>query len=329
MKRLVFLLPLLCLFVTLSLNAETCTQTGFVRDGINMSAAIINPTGPVTGSLVTSCNIGVYIDNADAKIDTADISGANYFGVVVNGDTNTVSASITNTNIHNIGEVPQNGTQHGVGIYFRALSLAGSASGTISNTTVSAYQKGGIVLSGQGVNVAVTDNIVQGNGAIPYIAQNGIQVSYGAMASVMRNKVTGNSYSGTAAASSGGILVVGGPCFGAGLPFTVNTRIIQNTLDGNDVAVFIFQASDTACVALPTTQTNIKVVNNTITKGSANNCCGWDGSVPYTAGVSDFGVNDKIVANSITGYTANLAPSTGQAIDTTGSAKVKVQANKD
>jgi hypothetical protein len=200
-----------------------------------------------------------------------------------------VSASVTNSNIHNIGENPLNGTQHGVGIYFRSLTLTGSASGTISNTAVSAYQKGGIVLRGQGVNVAITDNVVTGQGAVPYIAQNGIQVGYGAMASVMRNKVTGNSYSGMAGASSGGILVVGGPFFGAGLPYTVNTRIMQNTLDGNDVAMFIFQATESA--GLPTTQTNLKVVNNTITKGNVGNCCGWDSSTPYTAGVSDFGVN--------------------------------------
>jgi len=65
-------------------------------------------------------DIGVYISTVDATIDTAEIFGANYFGVVVNGDTGTPSASITGSNIHNIGEVPFNGTQHGVGIYNRA-----------------------------------------------------------------------------------------------------------------------------------------------------------------------------------------------------------------
>jgi hypothetical protein len=211
MKRFVFLLSVLCLFTTLSLNASTCTPTGFIRDGLNMTAAVINPTATVTGQVnATGCNIGVYIDSQDATIDTAEIFGANYFGVVVNGDVGSPSASITSSNIHDIGESPLNGTQHGVGVYFRSFFLTGSASGTISNDSFTNYQKGGIVAVGQGVNVAITDNVVTGQGRVEYIAQNGIQIGYGASASVMRNTVTGNAYTGTNNASSGGILVVGG-----------------------------------------------------------------------------------------------------------------------
>jgi hypothetical protein len=156
MKRFVFLLSLLCLFTTLSLSAQ-CTSTGFVRDNINLTAAVVNPTTTLTGQVnATGCNIGVYISNVDATIDSAEIYGANYFGVVVNGDSGSPSASITNSNIHDIGESPLNGTQHGVGIYFRSFSLTGSASGTISTNTFTNYQKGGIVATGQGVNVAIT-----------------------------------------------------------------------------------------------------------------------------------------------------------------------------
>ena len=124
MKRFAFLLSLLCLLITVNLSATTptCTPTGFERDGINMTAAIINPTDPVSGQVdATGCNIGVYISTVDATIDTAEIFGANYFGVVVNGDTGTPSASITNSKIHDIGETQPNGSQHGVGIYFRAF----------------------------------------------------------------------------------------------------------------------------------------------------------------------------------------------------------------
>src|ERR1700686_3880521 len=215
MKRFEFLVSILFLFTTFSLNALTCTPTGYVRDGINMTAAVINPATTVTGQVnATGCNIGVYIDGVDATIDTAEIFGANYYGVVVNGDVGGPSASVTNSNIHDIGELPLNGDQHGVGIYFRAFLLTGSASGTISNDTFTNYQKGGIVANGQGVNVAITDNVVTGQGRVTYIAQNGIQVGYGASASVMRNTVTGNACTGANNASSGGILVVGGPGYG-------------------------------------------------------------------------------------------------------------------
>ena len=340
MKRFAFLLSLLCLFTTLNLNAQTCTPTGFYRDAINMTAAVINPVNTVTGVLnATGCNIGVYIDSVDATIDTAEIFGANYFGVLVNGDVNTVSASITNSNIHDIGESPLNGTQHGAGIYFRSFFLTGSASGTISGNTLTNYQKGGIVAHGQGVNVAITDNVVTGQGRVTYIAQNGIQVGYGASASIMRNTVTGNAYTGTNNASSGGILVVGGPGYndsagacpdGNPCPYTVNTRIIQNTVRESDVGVWLSNADVAPYYNPPASATNIKVVNNVLSNLLVTNISGCGSPLIYQAGVSDEGNNDKIISNSISGvgYANTGSGGCGTfSIDTTVTARSKVHAN--
>ncbi len=61
-------------------SAATCTPTGFYRDGINMTAAVI-ATGDVTGQTVdaTGCNIGIfYGPGASATVDSVDVSGANY-----------------------------------------------------------------------------------------------------------------------------------------------------------------------------------------------------------------------------------------------------------
>ena len=340
MKRFVFLLSLLCLFTTLRLNAQGCTQTGFFRDGINMTAAVINPTSTVSGMLDASgCNIGVYIDSVDATIDTAEIFGANYFGVLVNGDVNTVSASISNSNIHDISETPPNGTQHGAGIYFRSYFLTGSASGTISGNTITSYQKGGIVANGQGVNVAITDNVVTGLGRVTYIAQNGIQVGYGASASIMRNTVSGNAYTGTNNASSGGILVVGGPGYndqtgacpdGNPCPYTVNTRIIQNTVRESDVGVWLSNADVAPTYNPPASATNIKVVNNVLSNLMVTNISGCGSPLIYQAGVSDEGNNDKIISNSISGFgyaNNNLNGCGTFSIDTTVTVRSKVHAN--
>ncbi len=85
------------LAVALSLGAAArveaaCAPTGFYVDGINLTAALINP-GDVTGTLdATGCHIGVYYDDGTdggsvvgGTINAATISGANYFGIVVNG----------------------------------------------------------------------------------------------------------------------------------------------------------------------------------------------------------------------------------------------------
>src|SRR5260370_4342415 len=127
--------------------AAGCTPTGFFRDSINMTAAQIG--GDVTGSLdATGCNIGVYYDNTTSgNVSGANIFGANYFGVVVNGDAGAVSVNVTGSAVHNIGEMPLNGTQHGNAIYYRALGT-GSASGVIWGNTVTHYPKNGITTNG-------------------------------------------------------------------------------------------------------------------------------------------------------------------------------------
>ena len=77
-----------------SVSASGCTPTGFFRDGINMTAAQIG--GDVTGTLdATGCNVGVYYDNTTSgNVAGATIFGANYFGVLVNGDVGAVSVGV-------------------------------------------------------------------------------------------------------------------------------------------------------------------------------------------------------------------------------------------
>src|SRR5579859_2005390 len=67
--------------------ATSCTATGFYRDGINLTAARINPSGTVSGDVdATGCNIGVFYGaGATGTVNGANIHNANYFGVVNDG----------------------------------------------------------------------------------------------------------------------------------------------------------------------------------------------------------------------------------------------------
>ena len=310
---------------TAAFQITACTPTGFMRDGINLTAAQIG--GNVTGNLdAAGCNIGVYYDSAHTgNVTNANISGANYFGVVVNGDVGTVKVNVTGAAIHDIGETPLNGSQHGNAIYYRALGL-GVASGTISGNTVTHYQKGGITTNGK-VTATITNNTVTGEGAVNYIAQNGIQVGYGAKATVTGNTVTGNAYTGSNQASSAGILVVGGPCYA--LPYTVGLDISKNTLTNNDVGVWLFNAA-VDCATAPATKTNNSVKLNTITNSAVTNTTGYSPTCGYQAGISDLGTKDLIVNNSISGvgYTpisndcAGTPPAFLRFIDSGSSARV-------
>ena len=275
----------------------TCTATGFIRDGIDMTAAQIG--GNVTGNLdATGCNIGVYYDSTHTGNVTAgaNISGSNYFGVFVNGDVGTVKVNVTGAAIHDIGETPLNGSQHGNAIYYRALGT-GTASGTISGNTITHYQKGGITTNGK-VTATITNNTVTGEGPVNYIAQNGIQVGYGAKATVTGNNVSRNAYTGANLASSAGILVVGGPCYS--LPLTVGLDISKNTLTNNDVGVWLFNSA-ADCATATATKTNNSLKFNTITNVAVTNTTGYSATCGYQAGISDLGTKDLIVNNSISG----------------------------
>jgi hypothetical protein len=294
-RRTTFFAAFALLIAVTGLQAVTCTPTGFFRDHINMTAAVVNPAATVTGDVnATGCNIGVYYDTGSGAVYHATIYGSNYFGIVVNGDYNAVTVDVTDSIVHDIGETPFNGTQHGVGIYYRALGV-GSTSGTVSGNTVYNYQKGGIVANGA-TTLTASRNIVTGLGRVDFIAQNGIQLGYGASAIVQRNVVTGNAYTGINCASSGGILVVGGDCYGGAL--TVGTQISGNTAVNNDVGVYLSNL-DATCSA-PAIQTNIKVINNTLTNDALTNLGGC-GYIGYQAGISDVGMNDKMINNTISG----------------------------
>ena len=165
--------------------SSTCTPTGFYRDGINLTAAMIG--GNVTGNLdATGCDIGVYYGpGAAGTVFGAKIANARYFGVVNDGG----NVNVARSTISKIGNTPFDGAQHGVGIFYTTEHVAGSSSGTargmISGNTLPSYQKGGITVRGTGASATIEGNKVTGSGQVDYIAQNGIQVSFGATATVM------------------------------------------------------------------------------------------------------------------------------------------------
>jgi hypothetical protein len=275
-------------------GTAVCTPTGY--DGL--TAALVNP-GNLTGASVnaTGCDVGVYYSGVEAKIQDSQVYGALYYGVLVHGDTTTTSVDIIDSNINTIGDSPLNGNQRGVAIYYRAFFSTGSATGRVSGNRISQYQKGGIVVNGPGSNVQVQNNEVIGEGPVGYIAQNGIQFGYGSSGSAMKNTVTGHSYTG-ASTVSGGIIVVGGPGYGPcpdGNPcaYTTGIQIVQNTVTGNDVGIFLTNLR--ADWGAPDDATNIKAVNNTISNANQTN------GYCYQTAVSDVGNNDKIINNKISG----------------------------
>lgn len=306
-------------------RAGTCTPTGFSRDSINLTAAVINPTGIFSGDVdATGCNIGIFYGaGAKGALNGASVHGANYFGVVRYG----ANVPITNTVVYQIGEQPFNGDQHGVAIYC-ADNSPQSSLGDITNNIVFAYQKGGIVVNGKNCSANIANNTVIGNGPVNYIAQNGIEAGDGSNVSITGNYIFGNSYTGSNEASSGGILVYGGACFGV-TNYETGVQVANNTAIGNDVGIYSVNL-DVNCD--PTvTHTGDAIIGNTLQNNADNNTTGDGPTTGYQAGILDQGDGDRIIGNQICGIgyaTVNTPTLVTLPIDTTATNNAVVEGNR-
>ena len=103
-------------------------------------------------------------------------------------------------NQRNLGIFVSNTNPGGAPTTPTALELAGLNSIEISNTTVTDFQKGGIVVSFADANIH--NNTVTGRGVTGLTAQNGIQVA-GSTGTVNNNTVTGIGYATTSAIGYG------------------------------------------------------------------------------------------------------------------------------
>jgi nitrous oxidase accessory protein NosD len=182
--------------ITAAPTATLAASDTVTVKGQTLTAKIVDPAGPVTGDVdATGYDIAVYFSPGKSGTVDADIHGALWYGVVADG----AYVTVTGSRVHDIGDSPLNGVQRGNAIYYYD-----GARGTISGNQVFDFQKNGITISGKatdGVALAdaktsatVVNNVVTGEGRVDYIAQNGIQVSYGANAVVKGNIVRGFYY---------------------------------------------------------------------------------------------------------------------------------------
>ena len=292
-------------------NGKTLDGRGFTITGVDPAGNHFHGAVVVNGGASASVkNLGVTVSGL---IDACDAGADRLRGIMFEG----ASGSITSSTVSNINQGPS-GCQEGNAIEVRNFGANLSTSRVnVSNNTITGYQKTGIVANGN-VEVHASDNLVDGGGPVGYIARNGIQFGFGGSGSAMRNTVNGNSYSGTSTVS-GGILV-----YGETGAFCIGVQIVQNTISGNDVGVFVSQLEDDS--SPPLVATNTKVINNVISHASVTN------GYIYQAGVSMAGNNDKIISNTISGagYDPATLPGATFAIDADPlyATRTKVHANR-
>jgi parallel beta-helix repeat protein len=140
------------------------------------------------------------------------------------------SADILGNHITHIHDTPLGGCQNGVAVLVGRLSEATTGSARIFGNVIDNYQKNGPTVSNTGSHADIAFNRILGIGPTPLIAQNGVQASGGATATIRHNFVADNVYSPQAVASTGILLFQSG-----------QVNIAQNTLTSNDVGIYMLQ----------------------------------------------------------------------------------------
>jgi parallel beta-helix repeat protein len=227
------------------------------------SAAIILVEG--TSGTPSTGTTGVAID--DLQVNGANAASSPTFtgcndgldGIVFQASSGSVNAT-TVTGI----ELPSGlfGCQQGLAIYvydgmFNFPTPNAPDSVAISNSTVTAYDKNGVTCDDQGETCGITSNTITGIGSTSAIAQNGVQVAYGAKAVVSQNSVSGNAYAPTRNvnyfSSEEGNAAAGILGFDAGNVLSIE----KNTLSGNTQGISIVGTASST------------VLENTIRQGDA------------------------------------------------------------
>jgi hypothetical protein len=226
------------------------------------------------------------------------------YDVLVGGG---ATLALADSTIEQAGAYPLNGCQGGVGVQVGFSPTAQIGHASLTGDVIETYQKNGVTIDGSGSTATLSDLTVTGDGPTSMIAQNGIQISYGATGTVSRSTITGNNYTGAGVASSTGVLVLGG----CGGPSVVNATVSDNKLVNNDVGIFMGNfASAASCAAVSSTPSNDKALSNTISNASGYpggvasadaNVSGDGPSIGYQAGIEDCGNHDSLTGNLISG----------------------------
>lgn len=117
--------------------------------------------------------------------------------------------ALSDMHVANITDTPFSGAQHCVGVY--AYNVTGGPYAiAMTDVLVDGYQKGGVALSGMGLDVDLTRVTTVGAGSTTVTAQNGLQVSYGATGDITDCVVSANHFSPATWWASGVLLYENG-----------------------------------------------------------------------------------------------------------------------
>ncbi|MEM2388513.1 MAG: hypothetical protein QXW78_05315, partial [Candidatus Thermoplasmatota archaeon] len=190
--------------------------------------------------------VGIYSPGDSSVTVTATISGftidglyKGFSGYFIGVAFRTANGSISNCKIKGVRADPLSGAQGHLAILVNhPWDTLIYQEVNILNNIVEDYGKNGITMNELGTHGLIQENTIIGAGPTGVIAQNGIQVGYGAYATIKLNEIYGNNYTG-AGWSAAGILVVGNTL--SSNPPMPGTIIEENYVHDNEVGIDFYR----------------------------------------------------------------------------------------
>lgn len=222
------------------LGATVIAPTSLAADATGMRIILTIGGSPSVSTEVSGLTIKGPVAALDAGIFVRDGATANIHDNVLKDIRESVALS---------------GVQRGTAIRVGRKSLTTIGHATVANNVITGYQKGGIVVDNTGTDAVITGNIVTGEGPTTATAQNGIQVSRGASASVNGNTVSGDDYTpssdfatGILLYQSGAVTVTGNTVRATEIALWTDTpstlgSVRSNNLTGNQQALVVDSAA--------------------------------------------------------------------------------------
>lgn len=138
------------------------------------------------------------------------------------------------------------GCQHGIAIAVGSAFPHEEGDATLTKVTSIGYEKNGPTVGGAGSTLTMKSSTVTGEGPSPYIAQNGVQVAYGAKGVIKASEITGNECDEVAVCGATHEQASGVLFYEA----AAGSSIASSRVNENDLGIYYSEGGGSASLAL-------------------------------------------------------------------------------